>query len=90
MAQKTGYVPGNLLAINKPELLADFDRAHPNLATSVGQLPVIGGFFAFPGENSIKLSAQLRDHLQSVVTLKLSPEEAMAAMVSDAGALLPE
>ncbi|WEX07196.1 ABC transporter substrate-binding protein [Chelativorans sp. AA-79] len=90
MAQKTGYVPGNLRAINDPKLLADFYRERPNLATSVGQLPVISGFFAFPGENSIKLSALLRDHLQSVVTMKRSPEEAMAAMVEDARTLLPE
>ena len=90
MAQKTGYVPGNLLAINDPELLATFYQEHPNLATSVGQLPVLSGFFSFPGENSIKLSAKLRDHLQSVVTLKRMPDEAMAAMVADAETLLAE
>lgn len=90
MAQKTGYVPGNQLAIAGPNGLGEFYRSRPNLLTSVGQLPVTGGFFAFPGENSIKLSAALRNHLETVVTLKRSPEEAMAAMVKDAEALLPK
>lgn len=89
MVERTGYVPGNITVAEDPKLLKPFYDANPNLMTSVRQLPVMSAFFAFPGENSIKLGALIRDHLGTVVNLQATPDAAMAAMVRDAGRLLP-
>jgi len=75
--------------LNDPKLLGGWYDDHPNHRTSLGQLPRMSRFYSFPGANSMKIPTVIRDHLQSVVTLKRRPDEVMPDMVRDVQALLP-
>jgi multiple sugar transport system substrate-binding protein len=48
----------------------------------------VTGWYSFPGPNSIKITEVIREHLRRVVTLQISPEEALALMQRDIEALL--
>jgi len=89
VVRHSGYMPGNELALNDPKLLGGWYDDHPNHRTSLGQLPRMSRFYSFPGANSMKIPTVIRDHLQSVVTLKRRPDEVMPDMVRDVQALLP-
>jgi multiple sugar transport system substrate-binding protein len=89
MVRRSGYMPGNEKALQDPELLGRFYEENPNHRVSLSQLPRMTPFQTFPGENSVKIPTVIRDHLQSVVTLRRQPEEVMPDMVRDVRALLP-
>jgi multiple sugar transport system substrate-binding protein len=42
--------------------------------------------YAFPGDNGLKITDVIKDHLQTVA----SPEQALGAMTTDVQALLPK
>lgn len=90
MVRHTGYVPSNTLAVEDPDLLGRFYEENPNLLTSIGQLPVMTAFFAFPGVNALRVNEALRDELRFVVALEKTPEQAMADMVAEAERLLAD
>lgn len=89
MVRRSGYMPGNEKALQDPELLGRFYDENPNHRVSISQLPRMSPFQTFPGANSVKIPTVIRDHLQSVVTLRRRPEEVMPDMVRDVRALLP-
>jgi multiple sugar transport system substrate-binding protein len=90
VAQNSGYMPNNTIAIESEELLGAFYRKHPNQMVSIRQLPLLSSWYAFPGPNSLKISNVIRDHLREVYTLRRTPEEVMPIMVRDVKALLPK
>jgi multiple sugar transport system substrate-binding protein len=85
---RSGYIPGNTLAADNPELLGQFYATNPNHRVMLDQIPVLTKFYNWPGENSLKIPTVIRDHLQQVVTLKATPEEIMPKMSKDVQALL--
>jgi multiple sugar transport system substrate-binding protein len=89
LVKTTGYIPANSIVVEKPELLGDFYKANPNAMTGVLQLPTLTACPTFPGENSIKITNIIRDHVQTVVTLKREPAEVMEDMIRDVRALMP-
>lgn len=86
MVKQAGYAPGNSLAVAQ---LESFYTEHPLHRVSIGQLPYMGSWYAFPGENSIKITTVIRDHLQRVVTRKAQPREVLADMAKDVRGLMP-
>ena len=88
MAQHTGYLPSNGIAIRTPDMLGEFYRRRPNYQTSIAQMPILTGWYAFPGPNSLKIIDIIRGHLESVVTRKTTAAETMPRMVSDVQKLL--
>jgi multiple sugar transport system substrate-binding protein len=88
MARHTGYLPGNSIAINTPELLGDFYKTQPNYQTSIRQLPLLTGWYAFPGPNALKIIDVIKNHLETVVTGKRTAAETMPLMVRDIQGLL--
>jgi len=90
MATNTGYLPSNQIAIDTPSMLGDYYAKHPNARTSLQQLPISTAWVGFPGDNSLKIVDTIYDGLESVVSLKTSPKDAMARMESDVNALLPK
>ncbi|MBI3711224.1 MAG: ABC transporter substrate-binding protein [Proteobacteria bacterium] len=90
MVKGTGYMPPNALPANDPKLLKPFYETRPNHLTSLKQQPYMTAWYAFPGENSLKIIAVIKDHLQSVVDGSTAPETALAAMSKDVQALLPK
>jgi multiple sugar transport system substrate-binding protein len=53
------------------------------------QLPKATGWYAFPGENGLKITDVIKDHLQSVVAQKAEPMTALSTMSKEVQALLP-
>lgn len=89
MVQGTGYFPANAIPANDPKLLKSFYEQNPNHLTAIRQLPLLTGWYAFPGENGLKITDVIKDHIQTVISKEAAPEKALAAMSHDVQALLP-
>lgn len=89
MVKATGYFPSALKVADDPALLKDFYAANPNHLVAMKQLPKATGWYAFPGENGLKITDVIKDHLQSVVAQKAEPMAALATMSREVQALLP-
>ncbi|MDX8521775.1 ABC transporter substrate-binding protein [Mesorhizobium dulcispinae] len=90
LVNTTGYIPANSVAVKTPDLLGKFFADNPNAMVGVEQLPILTAWPGFPGENAIKITDLIRDHIQSVVTLHREPKAVLADMVRDVRALLPQ
>jgi len=88
MTKSTGYFPANTLPIENPDQLKGFYDSHPNQYTAVKQLPIVTGWYAFPGENGLKITDIINDHLQTVFDKSADPQTALASMVDDVQKLL--
>lgn len=90
MVKGTGYFPANAKPAQDPALLADFYKANPNYLTAIKQLPVLTAWYAFPGENGLKITDVIKDRLQSVVSKSAVPDAALKGMTDEVQALLPK
>jgi multiple sugar transport system substrate-binding protein len=90
VARTTGYMPPNKVA--NEVYLKDFYDKNPNNYTAVKQLPVLTKWYAFPGENGLKITDVIKDHMNSIVTRKRSaePDRVLADMTADVQRLLPK
>jgi multiple sugar transport system substrate-binding protein len=57
--------------------------------TAIKQLPVLTAWYAFPGDNGLKITDVIKDHIQSVVNKSVKPEVALMQMTKDVQGLLP-
>lgn len=89
MVKGTGYMPPNSLPANDPAMLKTFYEGKPNHLTSLKQQPLMTAWYAFPGENNLKIISVIKDHLQTVVDKSKTPEQALTAMAQDVQKLLP-
>lgn len=89
MVHGTGYFPANSIPANDAKLLKSFYEQNPNYLTAIKQLPVLTGWYAFPGENGLKITDVIKDHIQTVISKEVTPEKALATMSRDVQALLP-
>jgi multiple sugar transport system substrate-binding protein len=89
MVQATGYFPSALAAADDPKLLKPYYDKNPNHLVAIKQLPHSTGWYAFPGDNGIKITDVIKDHLQSVVAQRARPDAALPQMAKDVQALLP-
>ncbi|MDK1378148.1 MULTISPECIES: ABC transporter substrate-binding protein [unclassified Sinorhizobium] len=89
LVNTTGYIPANDIAVRTPEFLGRFYADNPNAMVGVQQLPILTAWPGFPGQNAIKITDLIRDHIQSVVTLRREPKAVLHDMVRDVRALLP-
>jgi multiple sugar transport system substrate-binding protein len=89
MVQTTGYFPSALSAADDPKLLKPYYEKNPNHLVAIKQLPKSTGWYAFPGDNGIKITDVIKDHLQSVVSQKAKPDAVLPQMGKDVQALLP-
>ena len=89
MVQATGYFPSALAATEDPNLLKPYYDKNPNHLVAIRQLPKSTGWYAFPGDNGIKITDVIKDHLQSVVSQKAKPDAVLPQMSKDVQALLP-
>ena len=90
MVKGTGYFPANALPAKDPKMLGDFYAANPNHQVAISQLPSMTAWYAFPGENGLKITDVIKDHLQSVVNKSGKPADVLAKMTADTQALLPK
>lgn len=54
------------------------------------QLAHIPGWYAFPGENGLKVTDLIKDQLQAVINKSTTPEQGLATMSKGVQALLPK
>ncbi|MFN4275617.1 MAG: ABC transporter substrate-binding protein [Ferrovibrio sp.] len=90
MAKTTGYMPPNKKA--NDVYLKDFYEKNPNNYTAVSQLGLLTKWYAFPGENGLKITDVIKDHLQSVVNGQRAgePQAVLKDMARDVQKLLPK
>ena len=89
MVKATGYMPGTTIPSQRKDMLADFYAANPNHLISIQQQDVIAGWYAFPGQNALRITDVINDHLQSVVAKRETPDAVLPRMVSDVQNLIP-
>jgi multiple sugar transport system substrate-binding protein len=89
MVNNTGYMPSTALPGQREDMLAKFYRDNPNWNTTLQQLPVMTGWYAFPGQNALKITDVINDHLQTVVNRSKDALPTLKQMTSDVQALLP-
>ncbi|WP_062211591.1 ABC transporter substrate-binding protein [Aureimonas sp. AU12] len=85
----TGYVPNNELAAKSPEYLADFYDKNPLFKAGLSQMPLMQPWFAFPGNNGVRVTQTIVDNLSRVVEQTATPEAALADAVAEVERLLP-
>lgn len=89
MVKGTGYFPANAKPAQDPALLGSFYQQNPNHMTAIRQLPILTAWYAFPGENGLKITDIINDHLQTVVNKSKEPLPVLKQMATDVQALLP-
>lgn len=89
MVKGTGYMSPNAVPADDPDLLKPFYADHPNHLTALGQAPYMTPWYAFPGENNLKIIAVIKDHLQTVVDRSTPPMDALKAMAEEVQGLMP-
>lgn len=89
MVKHTGYMPASTIPAQREDMLAPFYRENPNHLVTFRQQDVITGWYAFPGQNALKITDVINDHLQSVVAKRAEPDAALEAMARDVTGLLP-
>ena len=89
VARTTGYMPPNKVA--NEIYLKDFYVQNPNNFTAVKELPLLTRWYAFPGENGLKITDVVKDHLQTIVSGKRAaePRAVLKDMAADVQKLLP-
>jgi len=90
MVKATGYVPASAIPATRQDMLKAFYEQNPNHLISIGQQDVITGWYAFPGQNALKITDTINDHLQTVVNKSKEPSAALAQMAKDVEGLLPK
>jgi multiple sugar transport system substrate-binding protein len=90
IVKSTGYVPATDLPAKDPAMLGDFYKASPNHRVALELLPYVSAWYAFPGENGVKITDVIKDHLQTVVAKSAKPDDVLKRMASDTAALLPK
>ncbi|KPF89988.1 sugar ABC transporter substrate-binding protein [Rhodopseudomonas sp. AAP120] len=90
MAETTGYMPPNKVA--NDVYLKDFYAKNPNNYTAVSQLGLLTKWYAFPGDNGLKITDVIKDHLNSIVSgaRAKEPEAVLADMTKDVQKMLPK
>lgn len=89
MVNATGYMPATTIPAEREDLLAKFYRDNPNHMVSIRQQDVITGWYAFPGQNALRITDVINDHLQTVVAKRGEPDAALASMGNAVQGLLP-
>lgn len=88
MVKTTGYMAPNNKAV---EGLKEFYAKNPNQAVALSQLSYLTGWYAFPGDNGLKITDVIKDRLQSIMdgSRANEPQAVLTDMAADVQALLP-
>ena len=88
MVKATGYMPATTLPAQRKDMLAEFYAQNPNHQISIRQQDVITGWYAFPGQNALRITDVINDHLQTVVSRKGAADAVLTKMTADVQALI--
>lgn len=89
MVNATGYMSATTIPAERDDMLKGFYAKNPNHLVSVGQQDILTGWYAFPGQNALKITDVINDHLQQVVNKSKAPGDVLTSMLSAVQALVP-
>jgi multiple sugar transport system substrate-binding protein len=89
MVKNTGYVPCNQLAIDDPSYLGEFYKQNPLFQAATKQVHLMIPWYAFPGQNSVRVTQVMVDNLARIVEQKATPEVVLADMATEVRKLIP-
>jgi multiple sugar transport system substrate-binding protein len=89
MVKNTGYVPCNQLAIDDASYLGEFYKANPLFVAATKQVHLMVPWYAFPGQNSVRVTQVMVDNLARIAEQKASPEEVVRDMAREVTRLIP-
>lgn len=90
MVRATGYMPASTIPAAREDMLAKFYAENPNHMISIRQQDVITGWYAFPGQNALRITDIINDGLQTVVNKSREPLAALDATVAEVEKLIPK
>jgi multiple sugar transport system substrate-binding protein len=90
MVKNTGYVPVNNLAITDPSYLSDFYKQNPLFQAATRQVPLMIPWYAFPGQNSVRVTQVMVDNLARIAEQKATPAVVLADMATEVRKLIPK
>ncbi len=90
MVRATGYMPASTIPAAREDMLAKFYAENPNHMISIRQQDVITGWYAFPGQNALRITDIINDGLQTVVNKSREPLVALDATVAEVEKLIPK
>lgn len=85
----TGYVPTNDLAATDARYLKPFYEKNPLFRAGLSQMDISIPWYAFPGQNGVKVTQTMVDSIARVVEQKATPEDALHDMRQEVTRLLP-
>ena len=88
VVKNSGYMAPNQLLADDPAYLGDFYKENPNFATALEQLPMVTPFYAYPGDNGLKINKAIHDRVNEVVAQRMTPEDALSEMSAEVAKLL--
>lgn len=89
MVKNTGYVPVNNIAITDQSYLSDFYKQNPLFQAATRQVPLMIPWYAFPGQNSVRVTQVMVDNLARIAEQKATPEQVLADMATEVKKLIP-
>jgi multiple sugar transport system substrate-binding protein len=89
MVVNTGYVPTNQIAIDDPKYLGAFYDANPLFQAATRQVHLMIPWYAFPGQNSVRVTQVMVDNLARIAEQKATPETVLADMATEVRRLIP-
>jgi multiple sugar transport system substrate-binding protein len=89
MVKNTGYVPTNQIAIDNPSYLAEFYRQNPLFQAATKQVQLMIPWYAFPGQNSVRVTQVMVDNLARIAEQKATPEQVLEDMTREVRRLIP-
>src|SRR5262249_23037053 len=89
LATSSGYAPINQRAIDGSDELKRVLAERSNAHSYLERLPVATRWYTPPGDNPSKIAKITTDRILEVVTLKVTPQQALQAMTQEITPLLP-
>jgi len=81
LAELTGYVPVNLVAVRDPQYLGAFYAANPDQRMLGEQVPFTTDWYAFPN-NPVRIFNAMNEEQRRVLLRQVTPEAGLAAMAA--------
>jgi multiple sugar transport system substrate-binding protein len=89
VVRATGAVPVDPEAARRADVLGAFYAENPAHQAGLARSAALTGWYSFPGENTVRITQVMIEHLRTVANRSVAPEPALTAMARDVQALLP-
>ena len=88
LGSETGFVPGNEIPVETPDLLGDYYAAIPQIKAVLDSIPYAGPWYLFKGPNNKRIGSLFDTYMERVVMQEITPENAALKLTRDINALI--